>query len=52
VGDIASMPGRQELIAKLLFILQSPVTRFVRVLAAAGPQRLATVVDQIAKHRN
>jgi large subunit ribosomal protein L10 len=51
VQDIAAMPGRQELIAKLLFLLQSPITRFVRVLAAAGPQRLATVIDQIAKQR-
>jgi len=52
VGDIASMPGRQELIAKLLFVLQSPIARFVRVLGAAGPQRLVTVVDQIAKQKS
>jgi large subunit ribosomal protein L10 len=51
VGEIASMPGRQELIAKLLFLMQSPVSRFVRVLAAAGPKRLATVIDQIRLKR-
>ncbi|KAB2965903.1 MAG: 50S ribosomal protein L10 [Thermoanaerobaculia bacterium] len=51
VEEIASLPGREALIAKLLFLLQSPITRFVRVLAAAGPQRLATVLDQVAKKK-
>lgn len=51
VSEIASLPGREQLIAKLLFLLQSPITRFVRVLAAAGPQRLATVLDQVAKKK-
>jgi large subunit ribosomal protein L10 len=51
VKEIASLPGRQELIAKLLFLLQSPITRFVRVLAASGPQRLAIVLDQVAKKK-
>jgi large subunit ribosomal protein L10 len=51
VAAIATLPGRQELIAKLLFLLQSPIVRFVRVLAAAGPQRLATVLDQVAKKK-
>lgn len=51
VKEIASLPGRKELIAKLLFLLQSPIARFVRVLAASGPQRLAIVLDQVAKKR-
>ncbi len=51
VSVIASLPSREQLIAKLLFLLQSPITRFVRVLAAAGPQRLATVLDQVAKQK-
>ncbi len=38
VTEIATMPGREELIAKLLFLMQSPISRFVRVLAAAGPR--------------
>ena len=46
VRDIASLPGRKELISKLLFLLQAPVTRFVRVLAAV-PQQFVTVIDQI-----
>ena len=48
VKEIASLPGRQELLAKLLFLMQSPIQRFVRVLAASGPQRLAIVLDQVA----
>ena len=51
VSEIAQMPSREQLIAKLLFLLQSPLTRFVRVLAAAGPQRLAIVLDQVAKNK-
>ena len=52
VGEIAALPSREQLIAKLLYLLQSPVTRLVRVLAAAGPQRLATVLDQVAKTKS
>lgn len=51
VAEIALMPSRDQLIAKLLFLIQSPITRFVRVLAAAGPQRLAIVLDQVAKNK-
>ena len=39
-------------IAKLLFLMQSPISRFVKVLAAAGPRRLATVLDQISKQKS
>ena len=46
IKDIASLPSREELIAKLLFLMQSPVTRFARVLAAV-PQSLVIVLDQI-----
>ena len=46
VKDVASLPGRQELIAKLLFLLQSPVTRFVRVLAAV-PRDFVVVLEQV-----
>lgn len=51
VKEIAALPSRQQLIAKLLFLLQSPIARFVRVLAASGPQRLAIVLDQVAKQK-
>ena len=50
IKDIASLPSREELIAKLLFLLQSPITRFARVLAAV-PQSFVMVLDQISKKR-
>ena len=46
IKDIASLPSREELIAKLLYLLQSPVTRFARVLAAV-PQSFVMVLDQV-----
>lgn len=46
IKDIAALPGREELIAKLLFLLQSPITRFARVLAAV-PQSFVAVLDQV-----
>ena len=52
VAEIASMASREQLIAKLLFLLQSPIARFVRVLAATGPQRLAIVLDQVSKQKS
>lgn len=51
IKDIASLPSREALIAKLLFLLQSPITRFARVLAAV-PQSFVTVLDQIAKKKD
>ncbi|MEO8277902.1 MAG: 50S ribosomal protein L10 [Thermoanaerobaculia bacterium] len=51
VKEIAALPGRQELLSKLVYLLQSPIQRFVRVLAASGPQRLAIVLDQVAKKK-
>ena len=51
VEDIAKMPGREELIAKLLFLLQSPITRLARGLAAI-PRQLVIVLDQIEKQKN
>ena len=48
VEDIARMPGREELLAKLLFLLQSPITRLARGLAAI-PRQFVVVLDQIAK---
>lgn len=50
VESIASLPGREELIAKLLFLLQSPVTRLARGLAAI-PRQLVVVLDQIEQKK-
>jgi len=51
IKDIASLPSREELLTKLVFLLQSPIVRFVRVLAAV-PQSFVTVLDQIAKKKS
>ncbi|QQR73592.1 MAG: 50S ribosomal protein L10 [Holophagales bacterium] len=46
VKEIASLPSREELIAKILFLLQAPIVRLARVLAAV-PQSFVAVLDQI-----
>ncbi len=50
IKEIAALPSREELIAKLLFLLQSPITRFVRGLAAL-PQALVSALDQVRAKR-
>jgi len=47
VKEIASMPSREELIARFLYLLQSPMTRVARVLAAIT-RDFVVVLDQIA----
>ena len=48
IKEIAELPSRQELIARLVFMLQSPIARLVRGLGAI-PQRFVGVLDQVAK---
>jgi large subunit ribosomal protein L10 len=50
VKTIAALPSREQLVAKLLFLLQSPITRLVRGLAAI-PRQFVVVVDQVAKQK-
>ncbi len=50
IKDIASLPSREALIAKLLFLLQSPIVRLARVLAAV-PQSFVSVLDQVRKQK-
>ena len=50
IEQIAKLPGREELIAKLLFLLQSPVTRLARTLASI-PRGFVVVLDQISKQK-
>jgi large subunit ribosomal protein L10 len=50
IKDIASLPSREQLLTKLVFLLQSPIARLARVLAAV-PQQLVIVLDQVRKQK-
>jgi len=51
IQSIAELPSREELVGKLLFLIQSPVRRLVTVLN--GPVRnLAVVMQQIAETKS
>ena len=51
IQAIASLPTREELVAKLLFLLQSPIRGLVTVLQG-NIRNLAVVLDQIGKQRS
>ena len=50
IKAIASLPSRQELLAQLVFLLQSPITSFVRTLAAL-PRGLVVALDQVRQKK-
>jgi large subunit ribosomal protein L10 len=50
IQQIANLPSREELIAKLVFLLQSPITRFVRTLAAV-PRDFVLVMEQVRQQK-
>ena len=45
IGDLATMPGKEELFSKLLFLIQSPAQRLATVINATG-RDLAVVINQ------
>ena len=48
INDLASMPSKEEIFAKLLFLIQAPAQRLVTAVNAVG-RNLAVVIDQGVK---
>src|SRR5690242_13460161 len=50
IQAIANLPSREELVSKLLYVLQSPI-RGLAVVLQANIRNLAVVIDQIGKQK-
>ncbi|MFB3828476.1 MAG: 50S ribosomal protein L10 [Bryobacteraceae bacterium] len=48
IQDLANMPGREEILARLLFLINAPAQRLAQVINEVG-RNLAVVVDQGVK---
>jgi large subunit ribosomal protein L10 len=48
IQDLANMPSREEILARLLFLINAPAQQLVTVMNAVG-RNLAVVVDQGVK---
>lgn len=50
IQNIANLPSREELVGKLLFMLQSPI-RGLAIVLAANIRNLAVVIDQVRQQK-
>ena len=48
IGDLATMPSKEEIFSKLLYLINAPAQRLVTTMNAVG-RNLAVVVDQGVK---
>ena len=48
IGDLATMPSREELLAKVLYLIQAPAQRLATAINAVG-RNLTVAVDQGVK---
>ena len=48
INELASLPSREEMLGKLLFLIQAPAQRLVSALGAVG-RNLAVTIDQGCK---
>jgi len=51
IQNIANLPSREELVSKLLYLMQHPIRGLVTVLSA-NIRNLAVVLDQVAKQKS
>ena len=50
INDLANMPSKEEILSKLLFLINAPAQRLVTAMNAVG-RNLAVVVDQGVKEK-
>jgi large subunit ribosomal protein L10 len=50
IQTIANLPSREQLVSKLLYVLQSPI-RGLAIVLQANIRNLAVVIDQIGKQK-